>query len=650
MWTITPAAAFDLNSTASLDATTQTGWNGSPLVAINGAGYPNPLTVSGTDATVSGLQVTSASQNGIKITGTRVTVTSCRLASNGGAGVSIAAGAGNASKVANSTITANTGDGVEVAAGTDHTIVGNVITANGGNAIDLGANGTTANDSGDGDSGANDLLNTPVLTAATEALGQVDLTFNVDVPAGSYRIEIYTDPSNTKGLSELVGSSRITTIAGTQTFTVSFAGLVGERLVATLTEDDGTTTGSTSEVSATSVVVASGGATVADASVRRSDLRATGGLALPGTTAGKAGRGIDLGGGTQRLVGPATDLSGTALTLSGWVKLDTYGTDPRVVAKAASSGSPVYELLVDGTTHEAVARIGTSAGTAEVRGGSLATGTWYHLAATWDGATARLYLDGSQVATAAASGTLDTDLTVPLAVGNRAAGDRGLDGIVDHIQVAHSARSAAWLATAQANMSSPGAFVVMGGPQTEAPAAWTTTSAAAHGGANALAAPNVGASTAGPWITATGLDLPGVEIESWWRLSNPSSVTVAAGTRTGLAAANEYEVGLTSSGFDLAALVGGTRTVGAAPSGTGPTADTWTRVVLSTDETGVTRVSVGGTPVRGPVTLSGGPSSGSVGFRVGSMPAPFTWYIDDVQARKLVSDEPDTSLAPIDRN
>ena len=651
VWTVTPAAAFDLNSTASVDATTQTGWVGSPLVAINGTGYANPLTVSGTDATVSGLQVTGASQNGIKITGTRATISYCRLASNGAAGVSIATGAGNGSKVTSSTLTANTGDGVEVVTGTDHTITANVITSNGGNAIDLGANGTTANDSGDGDSGANDLLNAPVLTAASEALGLVDLTFTVDVPVGSYRIEVYTDPSNNKSLSELVATDRFTTTAtGTQSFTTTFSGVVGERLVATLTEDDGVTTGSTSEVSATSTVVGTGGATAADASVRRSDLRATGGLTLPGTTTGKAGKGYDLAGGTQRLVGPATDLSSTALTLSGWVKLDTYGTDPRVVAKAGSATSRVYELLVDSTTHEAVARIATSNGTAEVRGGSLSTGTWYHLAATWDGTTARLYVDGSQVSTASATGTLNTDLSMPLVVGNVATANRGADGIVDQIQVAHTARSAAWLATTQANVSSPGTFVVMGGAQTEAAAAWTTTSAAAHGGTKALAAPWVTGGGTGAWITANGLDLPGVEFESWWRLSNPSTGTVAGGTRTGLVPTNQYETGLTSAGFDLASLIGGTRTVGAASSGSGLTANTWTKVVISTDETGATRVKVGGTTVRGPVTLTGGTSSGSVGLRVASLLSPNTWYVDDVQIRKLVSDEPDTSLAPLDRN
>ncbi len=649
LWTITPASALDLNSAAAVDATTQTGWNGSPLVAVNGTGYSNPFTVSGTDATVSGLRVTGAAQNGIKITGTRATITSCYLGSNIGAGVSIATGAGNGSKLTGNTITANTGDGVEVVAGTDHTITGNVITSNGGNAIDLGANGTTANDANDNDAGANDLLNTPALSAASESLGLVDLTFSVDVPAGTYRIEVYTDPSNNKSLTELVGSQRFTTTAGSHTFATTFAGAVGDRLVATLTEDDGTTTGSTSEVSATSVVVATGGATAADSSIRRSDLRATGGLTLPGSTTGRAGKAIDLGGGTHRLVGPATDLTSAALTISGWVKLDTFGTDPRLVAKASGATNRTYELLVDSTTHEAVARIVTGSGTAEVRGGSLATGTWYHLAVTWDGTTARLYVDGAQVSTTSATGTLATDLTMPLVVGNVAAADRGLDGLVDQIQVAHTARSAAWLATAQANMASPSVFVTVGGPQTEAASSWATTSASAHGGTHALAAPNVGGNATGAWITADGLSLPGVEFESWWRVSDPSSVTVAAGTRTGLAPANQYEAGLTAAGFDLASLIGGTRTLGAAGTGTGPTANTWTKVVISTDETGSTRLSVGGTPVRGPVTLTGGPTSGSVGLRAGALQSPYTWYIDDIQLRKLVSDEPDTTLAPIDR-
>lgn len=58
--------------------------------------------------------------------------------------------------------------------------------------------------------------------------------------------------------------------------------------------------------------------------------------------------------------------------------------------------------------------VGTQA-TATIFGGSDIRGAWHTAALTWDGSTVKLYLDGSEVYSAAQSGTVNT--TVPMAIG-----------------------------------------------------------------------------------------------------------------------------------------------------------------------------------------------------------------------------------------
>ena len=75
--------------------------------------------------------------------------------------------------------------------------LGNSILDNAGLAIDLAGgtrrtpSGSTANDTGDGDTGPNDLLNHPVITAISEAGGLLTVDYTLDVPAGTYRIEFF---------------------------------------------------------------------------------------------------------------------------------------------------------------------------------------------------------------------------------------------------------------------------------------------------------------------------------------------------------------------------------------------------------------------------------------------------------------------------
>ncbi|MBL8436329.1 MAG: DUF4347 domain-containing protein, partial [Zoogloea sp.] len=93
-------------------------------------------------------------------------------------------------------IAGNTGDGVRIAStATSVRVLGNRIWSNGENGIDLNNDGVTANDTGDGDSGANNLQNLPVLaTARTDGTGQIIVTGTLNSTANSYyRIEFFAN-------------------------------------------------------------------------------------------------------------------------------------------------------------------------------------------------------------------------------------------------------------------------------------------------------------------------------------------------------------------------------------------------------------------------------------------------------------------------
>jgi hypothetical protein len=178
-------------------------------------------------------------------------------------GVEIQAGSGNRiggkETGAGNLIAFSNRHGVVVKGGTANSVLGNRIHSNDLLGIDLGNNGVTANDAGDGDGGPNDLLNFPEITSATEFGGTVDVDFDLDVPAGSYRIEFFKNPSGADtsgyGEGEVFADSVVVSHGGTgvESFSHSFAGSTGDTLTATCTEClDGvacSSLGSTSEFS-----------------------------------------------------------------------------------------------------------------------------------------------------------------------------------------------------------------------------------------------------------------------------------------------------------------------------------------------------------------------------------------------------------------
>ncbi len=555
------------------------------------------------------------------------------------------------------TIASNSGAGVAFGpgAGADNPVLGNVIRGNGGLGIDLGDDGVTANDPGDGDTGPNDLLNFPVLEQATVSGGLVTVSGTLDVPAGTYRLELFTNPAGADpsgyGEGELLAAA-VTEVhpgGGTRPFVVGFPGVAGDVLTATLTEDLGAGGyGSSSELSAAITALSLTSATAGDLSQRRTDMVAVAGLDPSATSPGVAGPALGFDGVDDLLEGPAADITSTGLSLAAWVRLAAPGTDPRVVAKTGAGGA-IYELYVDSGTGAATATVTLGGVPQTVSGGVVGVGTWHHLAATWDGSDLRLFVDGNQVDAIPAAGALDIDSAAPLTIGNVPAGDRPLSGDLDHVQVRHQALAADAIATHHANLADPGSFVILGAEQTSAPNPWTVGSAQTRSGGFSLEAPETSGPGAAAWAVATGLDEPGMVFESYWWLSSDTALDAAAGTRAGLVPTDEHETAMTSpAGWDLRTRQGDGVVVDAPAAGVPPTG-TWVEVEIWTDQTGTSRVLIDGVEIIGWTPQGAALGSGSVALRAGARPPAEAWYVDDTRGRRLVIPEPVTSLGPLDR-
>ncbi|HYU57124.1 MAG TPA: sulfatase-like hydrolase/transferase, partial [Actinomycetota bacterium] len=261
-----------LQGPVTIDGTTQPGYAapGPPLVEIDGnatfGSTSHGLEVVSGTATIRGLALYRFKQNGVTLRTSGNVVRENYIGTNallaGGLGnslqgVKVNAVSGN--RIIGNLITGNKAGGVRVSApGTGNTITGNRIYGNVDLEIDLLPAGVTPNDTGDGDTGANDLQNFPVLTEASSdgSTTTVSGTLN-SKPSTAYTLEFFAsaacEPSGNGPAERSLGTKTVTTASGGNApFTVSLtAGATpGERLTATATDP----ADNTSELSACVIV------------------------------------------------------------------------------------------------------------------------------------------------------------------------------------------------------------------------------------------------------------------------------------------------------------------------------------------------------------------------------------------------------------
>jgi CSLREA domain-containing protein len=143
----------------------------------------------------------------------------------------------------------NVGIIIDGGGGTGNLLRGNNISDNSGLGIDLNGDGVTPNDAGDGDAGANNLQNFPVLNNATHSGGNtvIDGTLN-SAPNTQFTLEFFNggqcDPSGHGEGKVTMGTILVTTDGGGNVgFNATFPGLIalGQFITATATDPAGNT-------------------------------------------------------------------------------------------------------------------------------------------------------------------------------------------------------------------------------------------------------------------------------------------------------------------------------------------------------------------------------------------------------------------------
>jgi hypothetical protein len=177
------------------------------------------------------------------------------------------------------------------------------------------------------------------------------------------------------------------------------------------------------------------GATVTDTSGNGN----TGFISAAAWTTGKFGKALSFNGSTT-LVSIADSASldlTTGMTLEAWVYPTSLGNWRDLIYKGPDD---IYYLSGSSTSNNAPAMGGTFTSSPLYGSSALPLNTWSHIAATYDGATKRLYLNGVPVASQAQTGLIQTS-TGALTIGGDPLYGQYWAGLIDEVRVYNRALS-----------------------------------------------------------------------------------------------------------------------------------------------------------------------------------------------------------------
>jgi hypothetical protein len=170
-------------------------------------------------------------------------------------------------------------------------------------------------------------------------------------------------------------------------------------------------------------------------------------------TAGKYGNALSFDGANDYATiadAASLDLT-TALTMEAWVR-PTSSTSWRTILLKEYGGDLAYSLYGASGTNRPSGWIFANGGTRSSIGtAALALNTWAHVAATYDGAQLKLYVNGALVTTQAYSGAIPATSN-PLKIGGNAVWGEFFAGQIDEVRVYNKALT---LAQIQTDMNSP---------------------------------------------------------------------------------------------------------------------------------------------------------------------------------------------------
>jgi glucose/arabinose dehydrogenase/PKD repeat protein len=166
-----------------------------------------------------------------------------------------------------------------------------------------------------------------------------------------------------------------------------------------------------------------------------------------GTATGRFGRALSFDGVNDRVDVPdaaSLDLA-SGMTLEAWVRPTTNSGWRTALLKERGTNDLVYALYASNGAKPNTENLSNASNTATAPS-ALALNTWTHLASTYDGTTLRLFLNGTQVATKAATGAMPNTAN-PLRIGGNAVWGEYFSGLIDEVRVYNRALSAAEIGT-----------------------------------------------------------------------------------------------------------------------------------------------------------------------------------------------------------
>jgi len=169
----------------------------------------------------------------------------------------------------------------------------------------------------------------------------------------------------------------------------------------------------------------------------------TGTLTLgPTWTNGKVGAALKFDGNNDYVSATPPVVGMTQGTMESWVKFDSLGPGVQTPMGIGNAGAGKWRIDVyaDGT---AVADFWLD-GNATSASGVIVAGVFYHLAATFDGTTKRMYVNGRQVASAVSAVTAVNASTVQIS--GYTPGGYIVNGLIDHVRIFNYARTPAQIA------------------------------------------------------------------------------------------------------------------------------------------------------------------------------------------------------------
>jgi hypothetical protein len=156
------------------------------------------------------------------------------------------------------------------------------------------------------------------------------------------------------------------------------------------------------------------------------------------TTSGKNGKALTFNGSNSWVTIPDSDKLDltTGMTLGAWVYPTATPTNWKSIIMKEATGFYVYGLYISASRHPAIYIVinGQEQGF-EATSSTLSINTWSHLAATYDGTTLRLYVNGTQVGSQAISASIPASAGALRIGGNSIWGTEFFKGQIDDVRI-----------------------------------------------------------------------------------------------------------------------------------------------------------------------------------------------------------------------